>query len=137
MYLVGLDRVREEIRSYRLSRITSGIEPDDPASAAPEDFVARDHVSAGPWGPAGTESVRMRVAFAPEMAWMGAGQLANARPVATRSDGWVELEAAVPAAADERLVTWILSFADDAEVLAPQELRDAVTTRLEAIVASV
>lgn len=137
VYLVGLDRAREGIRSYRLSRMVSAIEQGEEASAAPEGFVARDHVSAGPWGTAGTESVQMLVAFSPDVAWMAAGQLANARPVSTRPDGWVELEASVPLAADERLVTWILSFAGDAEVLAPQELRAAMKARLEAILASV
>jgi predicted DNA-binding transcriptional regulator YafY len=52
----------------------------------------------------------------------------------TREDGWVE--ASVPWSPGERLVSWILSFGPDAEVVEPPELRSELVGRLEAILAS-
>jgi proteasome accessory factor B len=136
VYVVGLDRDRGQIRSFRLSRVASDVAEGDASSLPPDGFRARDHIAAGPWAGGAGEQVHVRIAFSPEVAWIAAGQMPKARPAATRPDGWVELEADVPSPISDRLASWVLSFADEAEVLAPQELRDAVVARLEAVLAS-
>jgi predicted DNA-binding transcriptional regulator YafY len=116
--------------------VRSDVAEADESSLPPDGFRARDHIAAGPWTGGEGEQMLVRIAFSPDVAWMAAGQMPNARAASTRPDGWVELESRVPAGSIDRLTSWVLAFADDAEVLAPQELRDTVVARLEAVLAS-
>jgi proteasome accessory factor B len=132
-YLVGHDRDRGEIRSFRLSRVSGDIELVGEGTDPPEGFRAAEHVRAGPWGP-GEAETKATVAFAPDVAWWATNGVAGAEVMRTREDGWVE--ASVPWSPGERLVSWILSFGPDAEVVEPPELRSELVGRLEAILAS-
>ncbi|MFN2545047.1 MAG: helix-turn-helix transcriptional regulator [Actinomycetota bacterium] len=132
-YVVGLDRDRGEPRSFRLSRFLTGVEDAGEGSPPPEGFDARAQLTAGPWG-IGEPAGRARVAFAPEVAWWAASSVPGGEVVATRQDGWVELD--IPGGAAESLASWVLSFGADAEALEPPELRDEVIARLEATLAS-
>src|SRR2546423_1417837 len=49
-YVVGLDRDRGELRSFRLSRLDSDVDDAGDGSAPPEGFDAREQLKAGPWG---------------------------------------------------------------------------------------
>jgi len=132
-YLVGHDRDRGEIRSFRLSRVSGDIELVGEGTDPPEGFRAAEHVRAGPWGPGEAETTAT-VAFAPDVAWWATNGVAGAEVMRTREDGWVE--ASVPWSPGELLVSWILSFGPDAEVVEPPELRSELVGRLEAILAS-
>ena len=131
-YLVGLDRDRGEIRSFRLSRVSSDLTDVGEGSVPPEDFRAADHVQVGPWGP-GEPQERARVAFSPEVAWWATKGLQGAEVLKERADGWVEV--AVPNGPGEGLASWVLSFGPDAVALEPEELRRDVIRRLEATLA--
>ena len=132
-YLVGRDRGRDEIRSYRLSRIGSDVRDAGEADPAPEDFRASEHLQVGPWG-LGEPQTTARVAFSPKVAWWALAGVAGARILRTRTDGWTEAE--VPAGQGESFVSWILSFGPDARVVSPRAVRDAVVTSLESVRAS-
>ena len=67
-YLVGMDREREEIRAFRLSRAGGELRLDGEAGPPPEGFRAAEHVQGGPFGP-GEPEERATVAFSPEVAW--------------------------------------------------------------------
>lgn len=133
-YVVGRDRDRGEPRSFRLSRIVSGIGDRGKADAPPPEFRAADHLTAGPWG-VGEPERTARVAFSSKVAWWALSGLREAETVGTRKDGWTEAD--VPAGTDEAFVSWVLSFGPDAEVLEPQDLRQAVVLALEEIRAAV
>ena len=127
-YVVGLDRGRGEIRSFRLSRFLSEPEEAGPGSDPPEGFDAREHLRHGPWG-LGEPEVEARVAFSPDVSWWAVRDVAQARLERVREDGWSEV--ALPAARGESFVSWVLTFGPDAEVLEPPELRRAVMAHLE------
>jgi proteasome accessory factor B len=132
-YLIGLDRDRGEIRSYRVSRVEG--EPADAGegSAPPEGFDARAHLRLGPWG-AGEPEEQATLAFSPRVAWWALQGVPGAEIREPGEDGWIR--ATVPAGATEVFLSWILSFGPDAELVAPTPLRDEVVRRLEAVVAS-
>jgi len=132
-YLVGLDRDRGEIRSFRLSRVSSDVADVGEGSVPPEGFRAADHVQVGPWGP-GEPQERARIAFSPEVAWWATKGLQGAEVLQERADGWMEV--AVPNGPGEGLASWVLSFGPDAVVLEPQDLRQDVVRRLEATLAA-
>jgi predicted DNA-binding transcriptional regulator YafY len=131
-YLVGLDRVRKDTRTYRLSRLMSPVKEIGQASTPPQGFQAARAVEAGPWGlgrPAGTA----RIAFSPKVAWWALASVPGGRVRRLRRDGWVEAD--VPASQTDSFVSWILSFGPDARVYSPKEVRDRVLARLETVAA--
>ncbi|MGZ8571177.1 MAG: helix-turn-helix transcriptional regulator [Actinomycetota bacterium] len=132
-YLVGLDRDRGEIRSFRLSRVSSELADAGAGSAPPEDFRAADHVQVGPWGP-GEPQELARIVFSPGVAWWATKGVQGAEVVGERADGWVEVR--VPNGPGDGLASWVLSFGPDALALEPEELRQDVVSRLEATLAA-
>ena len=132
-YLVGLDREREEIRAFRISRLSTDLTIAGEGSEPPEGFRAAEHVQAGPWGP-GEPEERARIALSPDVTWWATKGIAGADVGRTRPDGWVEV--AVPAGPGDGLASWVLSFGPDAEVLEPASLREEIVRQLEATLAS-
>ena len=129
-YLVGLDRGRGEVRSYRLSRVLSAVKEIGPASAPPEGFDAARQLEAGPWG-LGLPAATAMVAFSPKISWWAIASIPGARILRTRRDGWVEVE--VPSSESESFVSWVLSFGPDARLTAPRAVRDQVVAKLDAL----
>jgi proteasome accessory factor B len=127
-YLVGLDRDRGEVRSFRLSRLRSDPVSEGEASAPPEGFDGRDHLRAGPWSPP-EDAVEARVALSPEVAWWAVPSITGASVARIREDGWAEV--ALPTERGDAFTAWVLSFGPDAVVLSPEELRGDVIARLE------
>ncbi len=130
-YLIGHDRERDDVRAFRLSRLTTELSDAGAGSEPPEDFNAADHVS-GPWAAAEAHE-RATVAFAPHVAWWATVGLAGAEPGATRGDGWLEVR--LPLADEAELASWILEFGPDALAIEPERLRGEVVRRLETLVA--
>ena len=130
-YLVGFDRDRDEIRSFRLSRVASPLSDDGEAEPPPEGFRASDHVRPAPWGP-GEDGGSATVAFSPDVAWWATAGISGVEDLGPRDDGWHVVR--LPATPGESLVAWVLSFGPDAEALEPSELRDEVVRRLGSLV---
>ena len=129
-YLVGRDTERDAVRAFRLSRLTSEVRDAGEGSDPPDTFRAADHVMAGPWG-VGEPSATATVAFAPDVVWWATAGLPGAAAGAPREDGWTEVT--LPLGDVAELGGWVLQFGPDAMVVAPDELRDEVLARLEAI----
>ncbi len=129
-YLVGLDKGRGGLRSFRLSRLASSVRETGPATSPPEGFDPSVQLEAGPWG-LGRPAARARVGFSPKVAWWALASTPGAGVIRSRKDGWLEVD--VPASQTDSFVSWVLSFGPDARVYSPRSVRDEVVARLEAI----
>jgi proteasome accessory factor B len=129
-YLVGLDRERNGVRAFRLSRCTTELEDAGEGSPPPEGFTAIDHVEAGPWQD--TAEDRSLVAVAPGTVVLVESSFPGVERRTARDDGWIVL--AIPAADEQALASMLLQFGAEVEVLEPRSLRDEVVRRLEAFV---
>jgi proteasome accessory factor B len=130
-YMVGLDRTRQDIRSYRLTRIASAVKEEGAASAPPEDFEPASHVEAGPWG-LGRPEVTARVAFSPEVAWWAIDSAPGAKRLEPADEeGWVTAE--VPGSRTDAFVSWVLGFGADVRVDGPEGVRQQVERRLRVL----
>ena len=131
-YLVGMDRARKDVRSFRVSRLVSGIKEIGPAAAPPTGFNASAKLEAGPWG-LGRPAVTARVAFSPKVAWWAVASTPGVRPIRTRKDRWLEVE--VPASETDAFASWVLSFGPEACLSSPKAVRDQIVSQLEAVAA--
>jgi predicted DNA-binding transcriptional regulator YafY len=73
------------------------------------------------------------VLFSPDRAWFAASQFPGAREIETDPDGWVGME--IPMADEDAFAAMLLEYGPDAVVRSPASLRDAVVSRLEALLA--
>ena len=126
-YLVGHDRGRDDVRAFRLSRVTTEVEIVGDGREPPEGFRAADHVQAGPWLAEADEEAVIR--FSPDVAWWATSSFPGAREQATLDDGWVRVS--VPSADEDALAGMVLQFGAEAVVEEPASLREAVVGRLE------
>jgi proteasome accessory factor B len=127
-YLVGHDRDRDATRVFKLSRVTSDIATVGPPGAVtvPDGVDLQAEVAPFSNDPAtGTATVRV----APNAAW---DVRRAALSTTEEEDGWAVVE--VPIGDVDRFAEWLVGFGPDAVVLTPQEARDAVVHRLEALV---
>ena len=126
-YLTAFDHARGDVRHFKLDRVdgkvgvAGGREPDfePPAERAAD-------VPRGPWALESAEQAR--VSFSPDTAWW-VERRTGAQRETERDDGWVELT--FPLSDREMFCSWILGFAADAVVVAPDDLREMVMLRLE------
>lgn len=136
-YLVGNDHLREDVRHFKLERITSAVAEVErgtgPEFDVPEDFdpeawsatEARrdDDVT---WG--GEEGTVVKVAFSPRISWWVERSL-GLQPVGTWK-GWSVVE--LPVSEEAGFVSWVIGFGEDAIVRSPEGIRKAVVERLQA-----
>jgi len=135
-YLIGHAHERDAVRVFRLSRIRAKVsyatkaEHDFPA---PEDFDRRDYASRADWQMGEIEGLakvflRERIAWLVERDFGGHGQLRKA----TRKDG-VSGRGSVyetEYASRRQLISWVLSWRENATLLEPEDLAAEAADRL-------
>lgn len=127
-YLVGRDRGRGAIRSFRLGRIDGGVEIvtgayDIPAGFDAAGYVGREPFEVGPEQPR-TATVR----FDADLRWWAEQNLPDA-PAAEGPGGSVDVE--LPVANTGALVAWVIGFAGAAEIVAPANARARLVEHLQ------
>jgi predicted DNA-binding transcriptional regulator YafY len=132
-YLVGHCHLRGGLRSFRVSRIHGEAEMTQAAKKGPDfrrptDFKVEDYAKRAPWEfEEGPEFVAL-IRFSPKLAWWIRESMAHLYPFKGEKDGGGLLE--VKARNRDTLLSWVLSFGEDAEVVSPTELRKAMRERL-------
>src|SRR5262249_21676381 len=132
-YVVGHDADRDAPRAFRVDRIEG--EPvtgepgsyEPPADVDPAAFVRDDPLTYGEDRP-----IDARVLVDPSRAGWVVEQLGEEAVVTRHDDGSVEVT--LPVVNRGAFRSWVLDLLDHAEVLGPEELRDALVAWLDAIV---
>lgn len=136
-YLIGHSHERDAVRVFRLSRIQGKVGYASKAEhdfSPPEDFDRRDYGSRADWQLGETKGtakifIRERIAWLIERDYGAYGELRNAK----KSDGApgkgrvFETSYASP----RELIAWVLRWRANAEVLAPDDLREEAEQRRE------
>lgn len=126
-YLVG-GLVNGEIRAFRVDRITDLSLRDAPdAFERPADFDVNRSIPDAPWE-AGPEEMTAEVIFDAEVAWWARREMGSNAEI-TEDDGGA-IRAVLPVAHVDAFIGWMLGFVDQAEVLAPPELRERLLARV-------
>ena len=132
-YLIGRCHLRDAVRTFRLSRIHSRVvhatkKLHDFTRPADFDLEAYQERPAWRLGPvAGTA----RVHVSASMAWWVEAHWSHCGCVEEQDDGSIVFSTEY--ADTRRLLSWVLSMAEAAELLGPPELRDALRERLAAL----
>ena len=135
-YLIGHSHERDEVRVFRLSRIEGKVSYATKAEhdfSAPEDFDRRDYAQRADWqmgeikGTA-TIFVRERIAWLVERDFGRHGTMRKAKRGEGKGRGVVfETEYA----SGRQLISWVLSWRENAALLTPSELAEEANERLE------
>ena len=135
-YVVGHCHLRAEVRTFRVSRIASAVEPARPAAGGPDferppDFRLEEHSRILPWEFEDGVEYEALVSFSPRIAWQVERELGDTYSFRPVEDGGGTLHMTVRN--EDAFLAWVLSFADDAEVLSPPRLRERMRERLEKV----
>lgn len=124
-YLVGRDADREAIRCFRMSRMEGRVETLAATYDIPEDFVADRHLPEAM--ELGDEPAEAIVRFEPHMRWW----LEQNMPQVTSTEGpGGSLDAHLRVANLGALVSWVLGFGADVEIVEPAEARSHLLAHL-------
>jgi predicted DNA-binding transcriptional regulator YafY len=131
-YVVGFDHDAGEQRTYRVDRIDGGVDIGERAAhARPADFDVRHAFPADPKRMGGGTATAL-VAIDAARAGGAVRELGHDAVRERRPDGTVVVE--VPCANPQAFRSWVLGFAEHAEVLAPLEQREAIVEWLTAMI---
>ncbi len=132
-YLVGYCHLREEMRSFRVSRIHGEVELPRAAKKGPDfrrpaGFRVEDYANRLPWEFEEGPEFEARIRFSPKVAWWIKENMTPRCPFQGHEDGSGTLT--VRGRNRDTLLAWVLSFGEDAELLSPAELREEMLDRL-------
>lgn len=133
-YVIGRDQARNEVRTYRVDRIHGVVRVGATTTfERPTHFDLRGVFPADPklLGEPENEITRAVVRVAPARAMLVAAEVGDEAVVGRLDDGSIDVE--VPCVNREAFRSWLLGLADNAVVIAPDEVRADVIRWLTAI----
>jgi proteasome accessory factor BC len=140
-YLIGHSHERDAVRVFRLSRIQGKVGYASKAEhdfSPPEDFDRRDYGSRADWQLGETTGtakiwIRERIAWLIERDFGSYGELRNA----VKSDGAPGKGRIFETsyASERELIAWVLRWRQNAQVLAPEDLREEADKRRDLLLA--
>jgi proteasome accessory factor BC len=134
-YLIGHSHERDAVRVFRLSRIQGKVGYASKAEhdfSPPEDFERRDYGSRADWQLGETQGtakifIRERIAWLIERDYGSFGEVRNVKKADNAPGKGRIFE--TPYASTRELIAWVLRWRANAEVLAPDELREEAERR--------
>lgn len=124
-YVVGYCHLRKDIRTFSLDRIRWLRVEDKLRFRYPSDFNLQEWLARGWQLQSGGEPTEVVVRFGPKIAsWILGGQWHPTQSLEKNRDGSVTFRVTV--SGSEEMKYWIMSFGEDAEVIAPEALRRSV-----------
>jgi predicted DNA-binding transcriptional regulator YafY len=131
-YLVGFDLDKEASRTFRVDRMDGApsVGPDDSA-VMPDDFDPTAALPEEPWRMGEEEAVRVDVLVDAGLAPLVVAEVGASTVHEQRPDGAVVVRLEVTNIGALR--SWVLELGEHAEVLAPDHVRAAMVSWLEAI----
>jgi predicted DNA-binding transcriptional regulator YafY len=134
-YVVGRDHEHDEVRTYRVDRITGAVDVG-PAGAfeRPADFDARQAFPVDPKLLGTTGEVTALVRVDADRAPAIERELGAGRVVERHDDGSIDVE--VPSANHAAFRSWVLGLSEHAVVLSPADVRAEVVDWLRAMTTS-
>ncbi len=126
-YLVANDRDRKEPRTFKASRIRSGLDKLEGSYDIPDDFDAADRVAKESWE-SGAEEVTAVVRFDSDLGWW-VEQNMSRHPLRRTGGGAVEVE--MPVSNPDAFLSWIVEFAGQTEIVSPDSLRQNLCARVQ------
>ena len=135
-YLIGYSHERDAVRVFRLSRIQGKVGYASKAEhdfAPPEDFDRRDYASRADWQLGELEGtakifLRERIAWLIHRDFSDYGEFRPARKADKAPGKGLIFE--TPYASERELISWVLRWRSNAEVLEPKALRKEVEQRI-------
>lgn len=131
-YLQGHDVGAGESRSFRLDRVVGTMEADEPGTVEVEVDPAEHPLRLDGWAIGDDEPIVARVRVDQPQAALAVRLVGDDVGVTWTEDGGVELEFRVRRR--DGLRSFVFGFLDDAEILAPPELRDDMRAWLSSMV---
>lgn len=125
-YLVANDRDRGEPRTFKAARITSDISPLEGTYDVPEGFDASARVAKESWE-SGAEEITATVRFDADLRWWVEQNMAR-HPQKETGGGAVDVE--LPVSNVDAFLSWIIEFAGQTEIVAPESLRSQLCARV-------
>jgi proteasome accessory factor B len=126
-YIVGRDVERDAVRAFKVSRVANSLTPTGSNFDVPASFDASDHLGGEAWEVGPDEPETATVRFSPTMRWWADQNLGEA---AHREgpDGSVEVD--LPVANLDALISWVIGFAGEVVVVAPESARQQMRSHL-------
>jgi proteasome accessory factor B len=134
-YFIGLCRLRDDVRCFKLDRIASEVRvneknPRTPDFEVPAGFDIREEIN---WERPGkcAPDMKAKVVFKPRLAFAASTWGSPAGAQKRRADG--SLEVTYKVADPDEFVDWVLGFGTDARIASPAALKDLARERLEGV----
>jgi proteasome accessory factor B len=128
-YLVGRDQDRDAVRSFKVSRIRTAVETGPGTYTVPPQFDAGTHLSGEPWEVGGEDSGTATIRFSESLRWWAEQNFPDA-PSSEGADGALLVE--LPVANIDALVSWVIGFGGEVEIVGPSQARQRLLTHLSA-----
>jgi predicted DNA-binding transcriptional regulator YafY len=133
-YVVGRDRGRDALRSFRVSRIEGSLQRGPGTYEVPADFRAEEKLPVQAWEAGPDEPSAAVLRFSPKIRWWAEQNLPGASVTEAPGGG---LDVALPVANIGALVSWVLELGPDVEIVGPVEARTRLVEHLEAFLGAV
>jgi predicted DNA-binding transcriptional regulator YafY len=127
-YVVGRDLDRDDIRSFKVSRIVSTVELRDGSFEPPQDVDVASQLQSEAWEIGSEPPDTAVVRFASDMRWWAQQNMSHL-DLTDAEGGAIDIE--LPVANDDALLSWVIGFGDQVEIMSPERLRTRLIARLE------